>query len=179
MQTEKIEHLKAGYSNCQERIRDLDTKTNVLFGFQIAIVGLLVTAAFSVSEGEVDLGFNDCGSLVDSYVLIIVWAISVFLGMLSLLFLISTLKARGPNGKASYSVLFPFYDDKKASADYEKAVEGFLGFGEDQIVKEYKDQLKQVGSILFKKIKTNQRSEVCLRLQILFILVGTLMFVIV
>lgn len=172
----ELDHLKSGYANAQERIRDMDTKTNVLIGFQIAVVGMLVAAAFSVAKGEVKLGEESCSAVLQVLV-ILCWGASLALGLLAIGFLLSTLKARGPNGGTFHSALFPFYNEKSDSARFVSALDSIREDPENAPAEEYRDQLKQVGSILFKKVRRNRFAVNCLFGQIIAVLASALFFV--
>lgn len=172
----ELEHLKAGYANAQERIRDMDTKTNVLIGFQIAVTGMLVAAAFSVAKGEVKLGAVPCSQTLQTLI-IVSWMISLGAGLLSVWFLLSTLKARGPNGGAFHTALFPFYDHKKDAESFGRAISSIQEDPVHMPIEEYRKQLQQVGAILFKKVRRNRMAVNCLFGQLLAVLATVLFFV--
>ena len=177
--SDELDHLKAAYLNSHDRIRDMDSKSNILIGFQIAISSLLLATGFSVSKGELDIGLTVCPIPCPSVILVGLWGLSLLAGLLSIIFLLSTLKARAPGGSNYHTVLFPFYDENTDSDKIEKALTSLTDSPKEHSKLEYRKQIKQVGAILFKKMTRIRIAVDCLSIQLVFLIASVISFLMI
>ncbi len=152
-----LEQLIAGYSNAQSRIQDLDTKSQILIGFESAIVALIIAKMDQLHGAEASASPTPDVVAVSNTTLGILWSLPLSLGIVSILLLFCTLIARPPSKNLRHTILFPFYNPDCDQAKMEAAIDN-LSNGEplSNCVEEYRHQLLEVGAILFKKIRWNR-----------------------
>lgn len=164
--SEKIAHLDTGYKNSQEVAKFLDRKASAIF----AAVSAAVTIDIAIAKFLLEMisGFDCVGRVVGLSIFLI---LGIFLGIFvfnAIQGVFLTLTPRD-TGTSKPSCLFPYIPDSTtrgssesmeqlASAQekridlFEQEVEG------EEAIKDYTEQLKQMGKINFHKITHCQKS---------------------
>jgi len=142
-----LEHLIRGHQNAQETIRAMDTKTSIL----VAIAGGLSTIINS-SANQIS-----SGNLVTDLIL----KGAVLFGIASAFLCLFSLIARPPKGTLELPayILFPFIVKGKKIEDEQLVYlreKSLTGMADDDVKKEYSEQLMILGYILEKKIGYNR-----------------------
>lgn len=167
-----LEHLKAGYSNAQEIIRFVDTKTSFLTGAATLTTGFILEAARQYAEMSGNIKQNFAIHPYLSCVLISVGQYALFFGGLCIWCCVLSLIARPPvrKSKRGSAVLFPFYQGSQPEQDY--ITSASQGLTRKQILKEYEAQIWNVGLILQKKVVRHRWASIMLLLQLAFVVLG-------
>jgi hypothetical protein len=197
-------HFKDGYKNSQDAIRFVDTKTGVITGLTVVTTaipfGVLKWAAGLDSKYPANLQTFQMDH-EQVYRLILAGAIlGIVSGVCGIAFGIEGIAPRSPkkyyqgirgimrrwydklrglhkgkNDKPPTTVLFPFYKEKDEVSAKTYFHNAAKGMSEKAVIREYENQIGQIGRILCLKIECNQRSAFCFRLQLWVYLITAFM----
>lgn len=173
-----LEHAKSGYRNAQEVIKTIDAKTGVVTGLSTLSAGFLI-AIVKWSIESPTLSPRNFDQLIQSHPR---FACAIYVSILaSLLCALLCLGAavwsvvardRPSRLKNRFTVLFPVYPEEAETEAQQFFGSRLEGMTKTQILKEYEDQLRIVGTILCRKIKFNRRASWFLLFQFHFVAVA-------
>lgn len=164
-----IDHARSSFDNAQDVIKFIDTKTAIVTGLNSILTGipfLLFEWLFNQSTYS-PLSFDSLTK--SSPELMFASAVCGFLGLttgiLSLVFAIQALTARGPTSKY-ISILFPVIPPKRRHSAARSIRRLRSGITKTEIIRDYEHQLQNLGTILSLKISWLRRSLNALCLQV-------------
>lgn len=177
-----LDHVKVGYQNAQDVIRFVDTKTAVVTGLSTLLGGfLLVVLKWSVElDGISRPNLEQLTAASPTMAILFYSLVLISLGAavtcLSAAVWSVIARARPKHLENRFTILFPFYRVRDATAACRVFEQKLKGMTVSEIVNEYEDQLRIVGMILGKKLKHIRVSCIALVFQIVCLTLALVLY---
>lgn len=153
---ETVAHARAGYSNAQDIIKFIDTKSGVVTGLVTVSLGLPFLVIQWLAEQETDAFLNleqiakRSQWLAGISMALLILGIGA--GLFALLKSLSGLLPRSPAARMDVTILFPMFHPTRNKRKALKSLTRLTaGLSQKEVLREYEIQLFRVGQILHEK----------------------------
>lgn len=175
---ERLEHLIRGYNACQDCIKFIDAKSNILIGLSTVVAGFAITLAkwiFELPEGQF-ASLTEVGTRHPAAI----WWVAVFfaLGLIAFPVVIGacvwSVIAR-PASPGALTLLFP--TPRSGIADLRPAIRAAIAnLSRQAVLDEFEDQLFNLGKIVSRKLHSNRTASIVILAQLGFLVVAIALY---